>query len=265
VRILSWEELGEGHLSGRPFAATIGVFDGLHIGHRVLVDKVVGREGLASAVLTFKENPKRILSPATFQGELTTLDQKLGLIESLGADFCVLIDFSGDFSKLPGRRFLSMLKDCGELRLLAVGSDFRCGHALDTDAEGIREFCEERSIDAELLRAVSWAGHPVSSSRIRKAVLDGRLEDAAAMLGRPYELDLRASALSPGGYAAMAGSQVRPPSGTYEAELAFRDGTGARVSPVAARLGAGGAWSVSGKAAGGEPSGLRLIRLVSRE
>jgi riboflavin kinase/FMN adenylyltransferase len=265
MKVLSWEDLEEGKLSGLPFAATIGVFDGLHIGHKELVGRILGREGLASVVLTFRENPKRALSPSTYQGELSTLDQKLELIASTGAEYCALIDFSGDFSKLPGRRFLSILKESGELRFLAVGSDFRCGRGLDTDAEAIGSFCREHSIGIELIRAVQWAGHPVSSSRIRKAILDGRLEDAASMLGRPYEIDLRGVRLGPAWRAATAGEQASPPRGTYEAFLSFQGGSGPSPISVEARIDAEGLWSVGGAgSARGAPKGLALIRLVSR-
>jgi riboflavin kinase/FMN adenylyltransferase len=274
VRILAWEEYVGGGLSdsleGRPFAATIGVFDGLHIGHRELVKRVLGKPGLASAVLTFKENPKRILSPHTHQGELSTLDQKLGLIESMSVDFCVLIDFSGDFSKLPGRRFLSILRDSGRLGFLAVGSDFRCGRGLDTDASAIRSFCEESSIGIELVEAIHWAGHAVSSSRIRKAITEGRLDDARAMLGRPYEIDLRAAVPSAEGLWAPKGAQARPPRGVYDARLAFDSGF--PPLPVSARLDAKGLWSFGSVEAdgsltrpGAEPRGLGLVSLVSRE
>jgi len=273
MRTLAWEEyidagLSEG-LDARPFAATIGVFDGLHIGHRELVKRVVGKPGLASAVLTFRENPKRILSPHTHQGELSTLDQKLGLIESMNVDFCVLIDFSGDFSKLPGRRFLSILRDRGKLGFLVVGSDFRCGRGLDTDASAIRSFCEESSIGIELVDAIHWDGHTVSSSRIRKAIAEGRLDDAAAMLGRPYEIDLRAALRPAEGLWAPRGVQARPPRGVYDARLAFDSGS--PQLPVSARLDAKGLWSFGGIEDGGrlprpgaEPRGLGLVSLVSR-
>jgi hypothetical protein len=276
VKVLSWEEFVEGRLSSLPFAATIGVFDGLHIGHRELVSRILGKEGLVSVVLTFRENPKRLLTPSTYQGELSTLDQKLELIESMGADFCVLIDFSGDFSKLPGRQFLSMLKGSGEFRFLAVGSEFRCGQGLDTNAESIRAFCEGNSIGIELIHAVRWAGHPVSSSRIRKAILEGRLDDAASMLGRPYEIDLRGSILSTGGRVAPVGAQARPPRGSYDGCLVYAAEAELPALSVSAQIDAEGFWSFVSKAdvAGGRRAegsanealkGLGLIRLVSRE
>jgi riboflavin kinase/FMN adenylyltransferase len=261
MRVAGWDELKSAR-AGAPIAAAIGVFDGLHIGHRELIRRVLGRGGLASAVVTFKENPKRILSPATFHGELSTLEQRLGLIESMGVDLCVLIDFSGDFSKLPGRRFLSLLRESGDLRFLAVGSGFRCGHRLDTDAEGIREFCAEGSIGVEFLEAVQWAGHPVSSSRIRKAILDGRLEDAERMLGRPYEIDLRGANLSPAGRRIPMGGQASPPAGSYEALVAFAEGLSVDSDRRVVALDADGSWSIPLE---GEPVGLRLVRMLSRE
>jgi FAD synthase len=245
----------------------VGVFDGLHIGHKALIGKVVGRSGFASAVVTFKENPKRILSPSTFSGDISTLSQRLDLIESMGADFVVLIDFSGDFSKLPGRRFLSMLEERAALRYLAVGHDFRCGYELDTDSESIRAFCEERSIGIELLRAVNWAGHAVSSSRIRKAITEGRLEDAASMLGRPYELDIRVSHIGASDCFARTASQAIPPPGIYGAVLVW---AGAFApNEVLARLDGEGFWFLynGDPLTDGQrvPVGLRLLRLVSRE
>jgi riboflavin kinase / FMN adenylyltransferase len=274
MKVLSWEELRGGSLAGLPFAATIGVFDGLHIGHRELIARILGKEGLSSLVLTFAENPKRILSPSTYHGELSTLDQKLDLLESMGADSCALIDFSGDFSKLPGRHFLSMLRESGEFRFFAVGSEFRCGRGLDTDAEDIGLFCEGHSIGFESIKAVHWAGQPVSSSRIRRAVIEGRLEDAASMLGRPYEIDLRDSGRFSSGGAKPEGLQLSPPPGAYEAALVHAASSGEPERTIEARVDAEGRWStpggapVVGEAAGGEgrgkPIGLRPIRLVSR-
>ncbi|GEM_PF-206994 len=281
MKVLSWDEFRSERASA-PIAAVIGVFDGLHIGHRELVGRALGKSGLASTVITFEKNPKRLLSPEGFRGDISTLDQKLSLLESAGVDLCVLIDFSGDFSKLPGRQFLSMLHDSGDLRYLAVGGDFRCGHRLDTDAEGVRQFCGDRSIEFELLGAVHWAGHPVSSSRIRKAIVAGHLEDAAHMLGRPYEIDLRGAAASTSGRFAPTGGQACPPPGPYESRVSFGAGSSSGEVAVAAgpaeppglgprltaRLGTDGSWSfpVEGAAARlSVPIGLRLIRRLSRD
>jgi riboflavin kinase/FMN adenylyltransferase len=260
MRILSWDDFASGALKAIPIAATIGVFDGLHIGHRQLISRVLGQNGLSSVVFTFKVNPKRLHSPDSFAGELSTLTQKLDLLASMSMDIAVLIDFSGDFSKLPGRQFLAMLRDGSELHRVAVGAGFRCGYRLDTDAEGIRSFCLECGADMEAIPAVSWAGHPVSSSRIRKAVRDGRLEDVSAMLGRPYELDLRGREATESGRWSFGCEQALPPAGRYEVSLAY---AGALSVPAIAEHDGKGNWSLDGALR--TPDALGLIRSVSRE
>jgi riboflavin kinase/FMN adenylyltransferase len=149
------------------------------------------------------------------------------------------------------------LRESGDLRYLAVGSDFRCGHRLDTGAEEIREYGRTAGIDAELLSPVLWSGHPVSSSRIRKAIAERRLEDAKAMLGRSYEIDLRGAPVL--GYRdgeleiSTDGRQALPPDGLYES---IARGAGGEVE-ARARLDKG-IWSLA-TAEGLEPRALRLL------
>ena len=176
-------------------------------------------------MITFEKNPKRLLSPEGFRGDISTLDQKLSLLESAGVDLCVLIDFSGDFSKLPGRQFLSMLHDSGDLRYLAVGGDFRCGHRLDTDAEGVRQFLRGLA-RSSWSRSAPCIGRGIQSARAgyRKAVVAGHLEDAAQMLGqtvrgRPPGMRL---ALGLGGDSLRSGGQASPPPGPYESRTLVR-------------------------------------------
>jgi len=230
VRTIAWEEFLDGYHADKPLAATIGVFDGLHLGHRRLIGKVLDRKNSCrAAAFSFAENPKKLLRPSSYHGDLASLPEKLAGFASLGLDLCVLIDFSGNFSKLAGRDFLSLLRDRGLLSYFAVGSNFRCGHRLDTDAPAIREFYATLGVEAEILEPVLWNGHPVSSSRIRTAVLDGRLDDAAAMLGRPYAIDLRGLARFAGEdgvvEAALPAGRILPPPGSYFAEIGNGDGS----------------------------------------
>jgi riboflavin kinase/FMN adenylyltransferase len=208
-------------------AATIGVFDGLHIGHRALVSRVVSKAPkLVPLAVTFKENPKKVTKPHRNSGLIFSLDQKLAALEEAGVQRCVLIDFSGNFSKLAGREFLSLLGERGVLEYLAVGSNFSCGHGLDTRAKDIPLYFAGRGVETDVLEPLLKDGEPVSSSRIRKALLEGRLDEAAEMLGRPYEIDLR----SFGGQAAeeeirgLPIGLVLPPPGIYEAEAIGKDG-----------------------------------------
>ncbi|MDA8424542.1 MAG: FAD synthetase family protein [Treponema sp.] len=260
MNVISWQEFVSGAFEDPPIAATVGVFDGLHLGHRELVSRVLSDRGTHPAVFTFRDNPKRSLRPGTFHGDLFTPGQKLEELERLGVEVCVQIDFSGDFSKLAGRIFLSLLAKNGDLRLLVIGSDFRCGHRLDTGVEEIRSYYGPLGIRTEVLDPVLWGGHPVSSSRIRRSVAEGRLDAAAAMLGRPYELDLRAAIRAGpglGGYE-LAGAQVAPPAGRYEVLAA---GPGFE-EPVSAMFD-GRVWMFEAPQGRGCEA-LRLVRMVSR-
>lgn len=191
MNILSWEEM-TAQKGKVPRAMTIGVFDGVHLGHQRLLAKVAEQDnGLCRTVVTFKENPKKLLHPATYKGSLFSLDQKLSSFENAGMEACVLIDFSQNFGKLTGVEFLSGLA-AGGAKYLCVGPNFRCGHKMDTDAQALVSICISLGVKAEILEPVMHNGHPVSSSRIRTAILDGRLTEARVMLGREYEIPVTA-------------------------------------------------------------------------
>ena len=261
MNTLTWEEFQDSGQKKGPLAAAVGVFDGLHLGHMALIRQVLAREGLAKGILTFSENPKKTLKPQSFHGDIFTLGQKLQTLSELGLDLCVLIDFSGDFSKMAGKNFLSLLRDLGDLRFLAVGADFRCGYRLDTDAEDIKGYYGDFGIETRIIEPLLWADRPVSSSRIRKAIVEGRLHDARSMLGREFELDLRQARVSSEGgklLLELGHDQVAPPDGCYEAELVF-EGESRAVTAIREAE----SWSVDFEAPGKgavRPDGLRLIR-----
>jgi FAD synthase len=165
-----------------PYSASIGVFDGVHLGHQALISKVVSR-GPNPTVITFRQNPKGVLSPETYSGDIIALEEKLALFEKLGITRTILIDFSENFSKLEGRFFIETLLDRG-LAFLAVGENFRCGHRLDTDAAAIKRITAGRGVETEVLEPVLFEGERVSSSRIRAAISAGKFEKAQLLLGR---------------------------------------------------------------------------------
>ncbi|MDR3171601.1 MAG: FAD synthetase family protein [Treponema sp.] len=190
MRVLDWQEFIEAPGGGQEKAAmTIGVFDGVHRGHQALIANIVS-QGPCPTVITFKQNPKGVLSPQTYEGDIFSLDQKLTAFEQLGISRTVLIDFSGNFSKLRGREFTGLLMDRGNLSYLAIGSNFRCGYGLDTDALGIRAMTEARGIRTEVVSPVFDGADPVSSSRIRASIAAGDFTGAGAALGRNVEIDL---------------------------------------------------------------------------
>jgi len=218
-----------------PCAMTIGVFDGVHLGHCKLINRIVAR-GPNPTVITFRENPKKIISPINFEGDLFSLRQKIAVFESLGVEQIVLIDFSADFCKLKGKEFLDLLGSDGKMTFLAVGANFRCGHGLDTDAGLIAKLNAEKGIVTEVVKpvvAVAADGKPtdgnVSSSRIRAAVIGGNLALAAILLGRNFELDiegLEPSEIKPGKveYDLRSRQRVVPADGKYSVVKKFSGG-----------------------------------------
>jgi riboflavin kinase/FMN adenylyltransferase len=167
-------------------ALTIGVFDGIHRGHRALIDKISARSPLlVPAVLTFRENPKKSTRPGLFEGDILDYREKIRLFDELGVELCVVIDFSADFCKLKGREFFGLM--CRFLcpAYAAIGANFRCGFGLDTGAEAFRLLGKEKGVEVEIVPPVLEGGLPVSSSRIRSALKAGNREEAALLLGRP--------------------------------------------------------------------------------
>jgi riboflavin kinase/FMN adenylyltransferase len=171
-------------------------------------------------VLTFTQNPRRVLHPRHYGGDIYSLSQKLDALKKLGVELTVLIDFSGNFSKITGKEFAALIGR-RQVGYLAVGANFRCGYRQDTDAQALRELTAANGTITELVSQVREAGTPVSSSRIREAIRAGDLAGAAALLGRPLGVDLAGlrPRLRAGVYRwdLRAAGRVLPPDGRYNA------------------------------------------------
>jgi len=193
LRVIEWASIPSDRETGKDrvceSAMTLGVFDGVHLGHQELIRRVVDK-GPAPTVITFRENPKKVISPDNYKGDIYSLRQKLAAIEKLGVRQVILIDFSPEFSKLEGREFFNLLGSRVKISFFAIGSNFRCGYKQDTDAVLIGKINESKGIPTEIIPQVCTSAGLVSSSRIRDAIFGGNLVFAAGMLGRPLELDL---------------------------------------------------------------------------
>jgi len=206
---------------------TVGVFDGLHLGHRELIERIV-RRGPNPTVVTFRENPKKVISADTYEGDIFSLKQKLAAFEQLGVNQVILIDFSENFSKLRGREFLDLLANIGRMVFLVVGSNFRCGYRQDTGAELIREINARKGIPTDVVGQVAlppgFGSRPdrrctVSSSRIRSAITEGNMALVKALTGRNMELDV--SGIIPDGavYDLRQIHRIVPASGRYAVRI----------------------------------------------
>lgn len=224
---VAWENLDR-EFAGRPAALTVGVFDGLHAGHRELIGQVVAAEYL-SVVVTFVRHPTEVLLHDTIPGFIMSLRQKRAALHDMGVDLSVLIDFNERFRLMPGVDFLRALAGSFDVRRLVVGHDFRCGYRLDTDVEAVRAFFRRTRTDVVDVGPVTRGTDAVSSTRIRRLVLEGELVRAAGLLGRPYSLDVSDEQIEVDGDRAYVvkgprgllpeSRQLVPPPGRYEVEL----------------------------------------------
>lgn len=212
---------------GAPTAITIGVFDGVHLGHQRLIQAAVRSahaRGWSAVVVTFFPHPAVVLGRAQ-PYYITSNAEKLGLFERLGVDTAVVVEFSLELSRMPAEAFVDLL--CGNLRMaeLWMGYDFVFGYQRQGNAEYLRREGEKRGFAVQAISTpVLLDGAAVSSSRIRAALRAGDLQQVHACLGRP----LRVSGVVIGSSRcatshAMAGvelalwrDQALPPDGTYK-------------------------------------------------
>ena len=182
-------------------AVTIGVFDGVHLGHRALlrlVRELATVRGLESAVVTFDRHPAELVRPGTEPKLLTTLDQKLELLEATGlVDTCFVITFDDSRRHEPAEDFVrELLVAALHARLVVVGADFHFGHRRSGSVALLDTLGSELGFEVLGLGLVSTpdggqaAGEvpPYSSTRVRAVLAEGDVAEAAAMLGRRHEV-----------------------------------------------------------------------------
>lgn len=233
MRIYSWEQVSSGRFDpgfrSSGTALTIGSFDGSHLGHRALFDAVLSRKslGLVPGVLTFTKSLRGYKNPGEYEGDVVSLSQKIENLTAAGFEFAVIVDFSADFCKIEGHDFLSSLvRNCG-LKFLAEGSDFHCGYKGLLGMEEIRSVSGGLGFSVETIGSVIFEGERVSSSRIRRCILERNFSSAREMLFRPFELDCAGFDWRVEGgnviSAAKKGAQLLPPDGAYPVSVSFFD------------------------------------------
>lgn len=188
VRLASLAELGA--VEERLHLA-LGVFDGVHLGHRAVIEVAVtgaAASGGVAGVLTFEPHPIQVLAPEKAPRRiLATIEHKELLLEAMGVSYLVVLPFTKEFAECPAEEFAEALFSApADLRQLAVGEDWRFGHGRRGSAAMLREMGEARGIEVVALAPVMERGERISSTRVRQALRDGNLGAAAAMLGRPY-------------------------------------------------------------------------------
>ncbi len=170
---------------------TLGSFDGVHRGHQAIIrDLVDGAHaaGLPAVVLTFDPHPVTILRPEVNLQMLTSPDERAVLFGELGVDHVITHPFNPEVAALSAEEFLGRLKARLGFTHFQVGYDFRMGRDRAGDIPRLRELGESLGYALTVVEPLTNGDAPVSSSRIRTALAEGRVEDAAAQLGRAYSV-----------------------------------------------------------------------------
>lgn len=193
-----WRDLRDVPVSTTGRAVSIGFYDGVHLGHRLVLADLrsqASERGLASVVVTFDRHPAQVLRPESAPLLLCDLDQRLELLAQTGIDAVLALTFDVSQSHQTAEQFVEIvLRDALAARLIEVGEDFHFGHRrLGNVAllEDMGRRCGFEVIGHPLVGDTGESARPetaVSSTAIRRALADGRLADAVTMLGRPHEM-----------------------------------------------------------------------------
>lgn len=172
-------------------AVTMGVFDGVHLGHQYLIRKLVRqsqKHGLISAVITFHPHPRLVLSPEKELTYLISLEERLRLIRGQGVDLVLTLPFTKELSRLTAREFMGLVCQRLKMRLIIMGPDFALGHGREGDAPMLRALGAEMGYHVYEVDRYASQGEEISSSAVRAALLEGDMARAAGLLGRPFSL-----------------------------------------------------------------------------
>lgn len=217
----------------RGSVVTIGVFDGVHIGHRKVIAGAVERakaRRLDSVVMTFEPHPLKVLHPLSWIPSLISLEHRIRLIEELGADILVVAKFSKEFSRMSAEKFIKdiLVSNLGA-REIYVSEGFCFGRGAAADTGMIKDIGRRFGVRVNVIKPVKVGGRTVSSSIIRKLIAEGDIDTAARFLGRPVsvlgtvvrganlarELGYPTANINPH-------HEVVPPGGVYAVKVRFR-------------------------------------------
>lgn len=180
--------------STQPVALTIGNFDGVHLGHRALLNELrmaAGQRGLPTAVVIFEPHPREFFAPQQAPARLTNLREKLELFESIGVDRVHVCRFDAEFAQMGAAEFIHALHEKLHARFVLIGDDFRFGSGRAGDFGLMEKIGAQQGFEVRAVRSVLHDGVRVSSTGIRGALAAGQMREAQGYLGRPYSISGR--------------------------------------------------------------------------
>ncbi len=171
---------------------TLGNFDGIHLGHQAILRRVLERsERLKSlsVVFTFREHPLKVLADGKQPPMLTTLQEKLSLLESLGIDAVICIPFTREIASESAEQFIHAIYSLLRPRRIIVGHDYAFGKGRSGNSALLEYWGKRYGYQVEVVEAFEVGGITVSSTVIRQKITRGYMREAAKLLGRPYSLE----------------------------------------------------------------------------
>jgi riboflavin kinase / FMN adenylyltransferase len=202
-----------------PTVVTVGMFDGVHRGHRALLDRVAAEaaaRGVPAAAVTFDRHPLAVLRPGSEPPLLTTLDRKVALLAGAGMDVVLVLAFTRELSEVEAEAFAAdVLFDALAARAVVVGENFRFGHKAAGDPALLASLGRPRGVEVVAVPLHADGDQVVSSTRVRAELAAGDVAAAAASLGRPYAVE---------GEVVVGDRRGRPLLGVPTANLAVPDG-----------------------------------------
>lgn len=207
-------------------AVTIGVFDGVHLGHQSLIARLAAaaaERGLDAGVVTLHPAPITVIRPEIRIAYITSLEERIELIRSSGVSAVGPLTFTSELSQVAAADFVGAMRETLDMRLLVGGPDITVGRAREGNASWLAENGPRFGFELQIAEFLSDGEHKVGSSGIRDAVSRGDMESAAALLGRPFSLrgpvirgfERGRTIGFPTANIAVTADRVAPPFGVY--------------------------------------------------
>ncbi|MEP6708347.1 MAG: bifunctional riboflavin kinase/FAD synthetase [Pyrinomonadaceae bacterium] len=179
----------------RPTVLTLGVFDGLHRGHQLIMTTVAERAraiGAVPTVITFDPHPRAVLHPESAPPLLQTFDQKIEALGILGIEQTIIIRFTNEFAQIRAEEFLrDVIGERLQAREVYLGRGFAFGHDREGNIDLLKRVSDQLGFHADEVPEVRLRGQRISSSRVREVLAQGKVNLARRMLGRPYGVEGR--------------------------------------------------------------------------
>ena len=223
--------------------ATLGIFDGLHKGHIYILRKVVQeakRTGAKSLLVSLSPHPASFYNQR-FCGYITTQQEKISLLESMGLDYFWVIKFNKRIARMKGEAFLNYLLRYFDIKKIIVARDFRFGHKAENTVKDLERICAQERIGLGEIRKRRLQGTTISSSFVRRLIRAGNFKKVSVFLGRPYSI--RGKVIRGKGVGEKflgtptvnldADERTLPPSGVYITKLGYKNKVYKSISNLA--------------------------------